>query len=368
MNARVFLLILVTGSFMAIWNSDHEAMKAALAKRQKNSQTQVALHAADEDLQKTSAELFTHDEAEWQAYLESDQAVEVDAQDLQHASEVEVIELHPESAEQHVITAVPAFEPQIQAVAPEDFRLDVPVEEPSFTAAPSSEFELRHLAVHMVSPVLASIEDAIDEHENVAAEVEHAAETHDETADEHHESSSDETTAKHETGEDHGTNVDAHSTHSAESKAEHSEHESQSEEVAMTAVAVEEEPSAVHEPESGNAPAVAADAEESKSIMPVLPVEGPTIPLPANLANGTWQVVDAAGRSFKITIDRTPLKNADAKEADETVVAELEEHFCIRTSTTGERWCFIRSYETASPAKRVATEFFSPGQTTPGRQ
>lgn len=320
MNARVFLLILVTGSFMAIWNSDHEAMQAALAKRQKYSQSEVALHAADEDLQKTSAELFTHDEAEWQAYLESAQAVEVDAQDLQHAGEVEVIELHPEPVEQQVITALPVFEPQIQVVAPEDFRIDLTVDEPSFTAAPSSEFELRHLAVHMVSPVLASIEDALDEHEDVAVADDQAAETHDETT-----------------------------------------------------VAAEDKPSTVEGSEEGNADAVAAAAEESNSVTPVLPVEGPTIPLPANLANGTWQVVDAAGRSFKITIDRTPLKNADvkdgdAKEADETVVAELEEHFCIRTSTDGERWCFIRSYETASPAKRVATEFFSPGQTTPGRQ
>ena len=33
MNARVFLLILVTSVFMAVWDSDQKAMNAALARK-----------------------------------------------------------------------------------------------------------------------------------------------------------------------------------------------------------------------------------------------------------------------------------------------------------------------------------------------
>ncbi|MEQ9406752.1 MAG: hypothetical protein RIK87_03460 [Fuerstiella sp.] len=42
MNARVFLLILVTGLFMAAWNGDQAAMHAALAKQASPQATQVA--------------------------------------------------------------------------------------------------------------------------------------------------------------------------------------------------------------------------------------------------------------------------------------------------------------------------------------
>ena len=42
MNARVFLLILVTGLFMAAWNGDQAAMHAALAKQAPPQATQMA--------------------------------------------------------------------------------------------------------------------------------------------------------------------------------------------------------------------------------------------------------------------------------------------------------------------------------------
>ncbi len=38
MNARVFLLVLMTGLFMALWNGDQAAMEAALARRSQAQQ------------------------------------------------------------------------------------------------------------------------------------------------------------------------------------------------------------------------------------------------------------------------------------------------------------------------------------------
>ncbi len=43
MNARVFLLVLVTGLFMAIWNGDQNAMQAALARREQARALRIAL-------------------------------------------------------------------------------------------------------------------------------------------------------------------------------------------------------------------------------------------------------------------------------------------------------------------------------------
>ncbi len=42
MNARVFLLVLMTGMFMALWNSDQAAMQAALARRAQASASAIA--------------------------------------------------------------------------------------------------------------------------------------------------------------------------------------------------------------------------------------------------------------------------------------------------------------------------------------
>lgn len=43
MNARVFLLVLVTGLFMAIWNGDQNAMQAAVARREQARAMRIAL-------------------------------------------------------------------------------------------------------------------------------------------------------------------------------------------------------------------------------------------------------------------------------------------------------------------------------------
>jgi len=42
MNARVLLLMLITGLFMAAWDGDQAAMQTALAKRDQQRQQQVA--------------------------------------------------------------------------------------------------------------------------------------------------------------------------------------------------------------------------------------------------------------------------------------------------------------------------------------
>ena len=84
------------------------------------------------------------------------------------------------------------------------------------------------------------------------------------------------------------------------------------------------------------------------------------IPLPRNLASGTWQVIHSSGEFFKITVDRG--SNASEKYGDDDE-AVLETSFCISTTPDGVRWCFIRSFvDSPVPVRRVTTEFFSPGQ------
>jgi len=61
----------------------------------------------------------------------------------------------------------------------------------------------------------------------------------------------------------------------------------------------------------------------------VLPPVDEAIPLPANLAAGTWTGVSDDGRRTVITVHESP------------VVAE--HHFCIIHSDSGRRWCFVRS-------------------------
>jgi hypothetical protein len=82
------------------------------------------------------------------------------------------------------------------------------------------------------------------------------------------------------------------------------------------------------------------------------------IPLPRNLASGTWQIIHPSGEFFKITVDRGRSSNVNRGDDD-----TLETSFCITTSPDGVRWCFIRSFvDSPAPVRRVTTEFFSPGQ------
>ncbi len=84
------------------------------------------------------------------------------------------------------------------------------------------------------------------------------------------------------------------------------------------------------------------------------------IPLPRNLASGTWQVIHSSVKFFRITVDRGANSTGKYSDGDEDV---LETSFCITTSPDGVRWCFIRSFvDSPAPVRRVTTEFFSPGQ------
>jgi hypothetical protein len=84
------------------------------------------------------------------------------------------------------------------------------------------------------------------------------------------------------------------------------------------------------------------------------------IPLPRNLASGTWQVIHSSGEFFRITVDRGANSTGKYSDGDDDV---LETSFCITTTPDGVRWCFIRSFvDSPVPVRRVTTEFFSPGQ------
>lgn len=73
--------------------------------------------------------------------------------------------------------------------------------------------------------------------------------------------------------------------------------------------------------------------------IPLPPVEE-SIPLPANLAAGTWTGLSDDGRRTVITVHETP--------------AAAEQHFCIINSPSGRRWCFVRSTEDRAAAGNAA--------------
>lgn len=108
---------------------------------------------------------------------------------------------------------------------------------------------------------------------------------------------------------------------------------------------------------------VHADDVTPGSVEPALEGGATCIPLPRNLASGTWQVIHSSGEFFKITVDRGRRSSENHgvhSEGDEDV---LETSFCITTTPDGMRWCFIRSFvDSPVPVRRVTTEFFSPGQ------
>jgi hypothetical protein len=96
------------------------------------------------------------------------------------------------------------------------------------------------------------------------------------------------------------------------------------------------------------------------NVEPALDGGAGCIPLPRNLASGTWQVIHSSGEFFRITIDRG-IKSSEKHGNDDEDV--LETSFCITTTPDGARWCFIRSFvDSPVPVRRVTTEFFSPGQ------
>lgn len=72
----------------------------------------------------------------------------------------------------------------------------------------------------------------------------------------------------------------------------------------------------------------------------LLPPVEESIPLPANLAAGTWTGLSDDGRRTVITVHETPVA--------------AENHFCIIHSASGRRWCFVRSTEVRAAAGNAA--------------
>lgn len=80
------------------------------------------------------------------------------------------------------------------------------------------------------------------------------------------------------------------------------------------------------------------------------------IPLPKNLAAGTWQVMSESSEFYRVTIDKSRAESASKKEG--TAAAE-EESFSVITTSDGVRWSFIRSFanpRTPGSDRQASTE------------
>ena len=115
-------------------------------------------------------------------------------------------------------------------------------------------------------------------------------------------------------------------------------------------------------PESEALPMVPEPDAKAESVALSQEAAESFIPLPKNLAAGTWQVMTESGEFYRVTIDKSVSKSATEEDGAETVEEE-EESFSAITTADGVRWCFIRSF--ASPqnpgsARQASTEFFGP--------
>ena len=85
------------------------------------------------------------------------------------------------------------------------------------------------------------------------------------------------------------------------------------------------------------------------------------IPLPKNLAAGTWQVMTESGEFYRVTIDKS---RADSAAMEDRAAVLEEESFSAITTDAGVRWCFIRAFASPQlpvPSRQASTEFFGPG-------
>jgi hypothetical protein len=89
-------------------------------------------------------------------------------------------------------------------------------------------------------------------------------------------------------------------------------------------------------------PSLAAiNADISATLMrALLPLEshGAPIPMPENLAAGTWRATSQLGQSVVIIVERSATVDADSTATHEA----LERSFCIAATPGGLRWCFVR--------------------------
>lgn len=116
---------------------------------------------------------------------------------------------------------------------------------------------------------------------------------------------------------------------------------------------------AVHKSEE--LPVAAETSATSESVTLSQEAAEAFIPLPKNLAAGTWQVMTESGEFYRVTIDKS---RADSAAMEDRAAVLEEESFSAITTDAGVRWCFIRAF--ASPqlpgtSRQASTEFFGPG-------
>lgn len=116
---------------------------------------------------------------------------------------------------------------------------------------------------------------------------------------------------------------------------------------------------AIHESEE--LPVAAETSAMSESVTLSQEAAEAFIPLPKNLAAGTWQVMTESGEFYRVTIDKS---RADSAAMEDRAAVLEEESFSAITTDAGVRWCFIRAF--ASPqlpvtSRQASTEFFGPG-------
>ena len=113
--------------------------------------------------------------------------------------------------------------------------------------------------------------------------------------------------------------------------------------------------------QSEELPVAMETAAKSESITLSQEAAEAFIPLPKNLAAGTWQVMTESGEFYRVTIDKS---RADSAAIEDRAAVLEEESFSAITTDDGVRWCFIRAF--ASPqlpgtSRQASTEFFGPG-------
>ncbi len=322
MNARVFLLVLVCSVFMSVWNSDQQAMNAALAKKYR---TQKPLAVA------TAPQHHARDEAIQTPLMHFDSAGSINVSTESDITAIVAAE---------TTTVVLFFGQTVPTIMlPVPFSVEVGNQTLMSHSIPSQEIAESAMSISNVADEVVVTELVDDQTESsVAWESPEALDL-----------LSDEVTAETLSSTNAADAADA----SVDSFAPSAE------ELAIVVESPQLIPTpAIETPVSNDQ---ASSLTPQTSFAAALPLEstGPIIPLPKNLASGTWTVMNQSGDAFKVTIERTSSAIAASQET-------FEPNFCLRTTPDGDRWCFIRSFaDHSSPnpttaPRQATTEFFSP--------
>ena len=350
MNARVFLLVLVSAVFMSVWTADQNAMTKAIARQngqkhplvestaappQIHLEAPVSLQnpsvitvAQEECITPAAEEAVDHEEI---TPVVAEESVSIETQTaLVFVASIPILA----SVEDHVpIPRAPSDSVPTHSVP--SGSVPVATNEHAVTTVPDGQAN-EHLEAHEVPAESDHNEPALDD----AKLTEPAETSEDEHRSEHAETTADD---------------DSHSPASVE-KARAT---SASDEKHSVATAPLENHEQATEDEQKSDETVAPEKEAIVSVIPVAAFAA-CIPLPKNLASGTWQVMTQSGEFYRITIERSSSNTSHEEEVSEE---KLEEDFCITTTPEGVRWCFIRSFvDKPAPSRRASTEFFSPMQ------